>query len=366
MVVSNDVVHDPRVLKEARALRSAGHEVAFIGWDRSGRGPAQGATDGFSLQFVRTSGLMRALGKDLLRNPVWWRRAIRLARQQNFDVVHCHDLDTLPVGVSLTQKGGKRLVYDAHEVFGYMIEAEVPKFVVDYTFRMERRLAPQADRIIAVNDSVKEYVDRASGKQATVVRNAAELRLTEYREPRGPPFTLIYLGTLHQSRYILPAIEVVGSLPDVRLVIGGSKQLTPQVEAMCQRYPNTQFVGMVPAERVLPMTVDSHAVLTMFDPAYRINQVGLPNKIFEAMAAGRPSIVTEGLPMSKIVVQEQCGLAVPYTKEGLRNAIERLRDDRAFAGRLGRKGLEAAKREYNWDAEARKLIAVYDGLERAG
>jgi glycosyltransferase involved in cell wall biosynthesis len=308
---------------------------------------------------------MRVLGKDLIRNPFWWRRAGRLARRMTFDAVHCHDLDTLPVGVSLKQKSGKRLVYDAHEVFGYMIEGEVPKFVVDYTFRMERRLAPQADRIIAVNEAVKGYVDRASGKQAMVVRNSSELTRTEYRPPPGPPFTIIYLGTLHKSRFILPAIEVVSSLPDVRLIIGGSKQLTPRVEAMCAQYPNTQFVGRVPAERVLPMTMDSHAVLTMFDPAYRINQVGLPNKIFEAMAAGRPSIVTEGLMMSKIVEREECGLAVPYTKEGLRSAIEQLKDDRALADRLGRNGLEAAKREYNWDAEARKLVALYDGLERA-
>jgi len=366
MVVSNDVVHDPRILKEASALRSAGHEVTYVGWDRSGNLPPERTFDGFAIHYVRTRGLIRLLPWDLLRNPLWWRRGVQLAETIPFDVVHCHDLDTLPIGVRLKRKTGRPLVYDAHEVFGFMIEADVPRFVVDYAFRMERRLAPHSDRVIAVNEAVKEYVDRVSGKRAVVVRNCHDLVLTEYQPPPDSPFTVVYLGTLHRSRFLLPAIEVVGQMPEVRLVIGGSKALTAQVQASCARYPNTRFIGTVPVERVLAMTLEAHAVLTMFDPAYRINQVGMPNKIFEAMAAGRPSIVTQGLPMGDFVEREGCGLAVPYTKEGLRGAIERLRSDPVLAERLGRNGLAAAKREYNWAAEARKLVALYDGLERVG
>jgi len=365
MIVSNDVVHDPRILKEARALRAAGHEVAFIGWDRRRTQSPQAVFDGFPIHYVRTDGAMRLLPADLFRNPLWWRRAARLARGLPFDVVHCHDLDTLPVGVRLKRRTRKLLVYDAHEIFGYMIEADVPSLVVGYAFRMERRLAPHADGVVTVSEAVKEYLDRISGKHAVIVRNSQDTIAQEYRPPPGPPFTVIYLGTLHKSRFILPAIEVVGSMPDVRLVIGGSKALAAQVEAMCARHPNTQFVGMVPANEVIPMTLDSHAVLVMFDPRYRINHVGVPNKVFEAMATGRPSIVTKGLFMAELVEREDCGLAVPYTDAGLRSAIERLRDDPALAERLGRNGLGAAKREYNWTREAAKLVALYDGLREA-
>jgi len=365
MFVSNDVVHDPRVLKEARALIQAGHDVTAIGWDRSRSLPEREERDGLHIHRVRTSGSMRLLWKDLFRNPVWWRRAVHIARSLEFDAIHCHDLDTLPIGVRVKELTKRPLVYDAHEVFGYMIEADVPKVVVEYTFRMERRLAPQADRVIAVNEAVKKYIAGVTGRDAVIVMNCMDLVSESYRPPPGPPFTLIYLGTLHKSRFILPAIEVVAGMPDVRLVIGGSKQLTPQVRENASRHPNTEFVGQLPNEEVIPRTLASHAVLTMFDPAHRINQVGLPNKIFEAMVTGRPSLVTQGLMMAELVEREGCGLAVPYTKEGLRDAIVRLRDDPALADRLGRSGLEAAKREYNWPHEAAKLIALYEGLRGA-
>ena len=362
MVVSNDVVHDSRVVREARTLREAGHEVLFVGWDRTGAGPEATTWEGFELRFVRTRGFLRLLPSDLLRNPLWWRRAAHVAAGLRFDAIHCHDLDTLPVGVRLKQRTGKPLIYDCHEVFGYMIEEDVPSLATRYAFRMERRLAVQADRIIAVNESVKAYIDGVTGRDAVLVRNCSDAVLATYRPPPAAPFTLTYIGTLHRSRFVLEAIETVAEMPEVTLVIGGSKALAPAVQAMCARQPNTRFIGLVPSDDVVPKTIASHAVLSMFDPALRINQVGLPNKIFEAMAAGRPSLVTQGLPMADLVLREQCGLAVPYTKEGLRLALERLVRDPGLAETLGRNGLAAAQTTYNWARESQRLTSLYQEL----
>ncbi|MGQ0797366.1 MAG: glycosyltransferase [Methanobacteriota archaeon] len=289
MIVSNDVVHDSRVLKEARALDAAGHTVTCIGWDRSGTLPPSEQHNGIEIRRVRTDGGMRLLWKDLFRNPVWWRRARRLASQIPFDVVHCHDLDTLPVGVRLKEATGKPLVYDCHEVFGYMIEADVPRAVVEYAFRLERRLAPHADRVVAANEMVKEYVDTTTRAPAVVVRNCSEEVLDVYRAPPGRPFTILYLGTLHPSRFILPAIEAMADLPDARLLIGGSKKLAPQVEAACARSKNATFLGLVPSDRVQPMTVEADVVLCMFDPTHRINHVGLRTKYYKRMPPAHPS-----------------------------------------------------------------------------
>jgi len=362
MVVSNDVVHDTRVVKEARALRGAGHEVVLLGWDRTGRLPPHQEWDGFVVHRVLTRGSLRLLPNDLFRNPLWWRQATRLGGSLAFEAIHCHDLDALPIGVRLKRRTGRPLVYDCHEVFGYMIEGDVPRFVTNYAFRLERRLAAHADHIIAVNESVKAYIDGVTGRDSVLIRNCPDLFLTEYRPPPAPPFLLLYIGTLHRSRFVLEAIETAAEMPEISLIIGGSKALTPLVQEMCARHPNTRFLGVVPNDDVLPMTVDSHAILAMFDPRQRINQVGLPNKIFEAMAAGRPSIVAEGLPMSDFVVRERCGLAVPYTKAGLWSALEKLRGDPALAEALGRNGLEAAKQRYNWPRESQKLIALYSEL----
>lgn len=362
MIVSNDVVHDARVLKEARALQAAGHDVSFIGWDRSGHGAIQETWNGIPIVRVSTRGAMRILPNDVLRNPIWWRRAYKLARSIPFDVVHCHDLDTLPVGVRLRRRTGRPLVYDCHEVFGYMIEDDVPRFVTQAAFRMEKRWAPQADHVISVNPAVKSYIDGVTGHPSTIVQNCEEAVLPSYRSPPPPPFTVVYIGTLHKSRFVLESIDAAASMPDIRLVLGGSKALTATVKERCAQHPNTQFLGLVPRDEVMPRTVAAHAVLSLFDPRSRINQVGYPNKIYEAMAAGRPSIVTQGLSMAEFVERNACGIAVPYSVAGFREAVSRLRDEPALAERLGRNGLAAAQREYNWAAESRKLVALYEAI----
>jgi glycosyltransferase involved in cell wall biosynthesis len=198
------------------------------------------------------------------------------------------------------------------------------------------------------------------------VRNCHELFIDEYRPAPGPPFTILYVGTLHVSRFILQAIDVIGDMPEVRLILGGSKKMTPVVQARCAEHPNTRFVGVVPNEQVLPMTLDSHLELAMLDPQYRINRVALSNKMFEAMVAGRPSVNTKGLISGDVVERERCGLAIPYTKEAFRAVVEQIRDDPALAEGLGRNGLAAAKREYNWGLEQRKLVALYEGLGSRG
>src|SRR5256885_16425114 len=98
MLVSNDVVHDSRILKEAKALRAAGHTVAFIGWDRSGREPARTMWVGFDFYLVRTEDLMRLMCKVLFGNRLCWRRVGSLARPLEFRAVPGPSPVSLPIG----------------------------------------------------------------------------------------------------------------------------------------------------------------------------------------------------------------------------------------------------------------------------
>jgi glycosyltransferase involved in cell wall biosynthesis len=107
---------------------------------------------------------MKLLPNDLFRNPLWWRTAYKRGlelyktNQFMFDVVHCHDLDTLQSGVRLKKKLKIKLIYDAHEIFGYMISRDMPKIVVNASFLMEKRLIKNVDRTITVNEPLENYL----------------------------------------------------------------------------------------------------------------------------------------------------------------------------------------------------------------
>jgi glycosyltransferase involved in cell wall biosynthesis len=153
-------------------------------------------------------------------------------------------------------------------------------------------------------------------------------------------------------------VEAAGSMEGVRLVIGGSGQLAEEVEAMSQSFPNVDFVGRIPRERVIPFTFESSAVVLMVSPSARNNSIALGNKQFEAMVCGRPIICTRGTYSGEFTEKENIGLVCPYTIEGFRDAVIRLRDHPELQEQLGRRALKAAVDKYNWDIEKKRLVRL--------
>jgi glycosyltransferase involved in cell wall biosynthesis len=159
---------DPRVSREAKSLVDNGHDVTVIVWDRRVDYPPEDKIDGVRIIRIHNSFLMKCMPNDLFRNPLWWRKAYKKGLELyntgkfKFDVVHCHDLDTLWAGVKLKKKLGIKLIYDAHEIFGYMIAVDQPKFIVDAAFLMEKRLLKKVDHIITVNEINFEYANNHS------------------------------------------------------------------------------------------------------------------------------------------------------------------------------------------------------------
>jgi len=370
MLLSKDYLTDPRVTKEATSLTNAGHHVTVIMWDRHKSREPDSTVNGVRILTIPTKGFMRLLPNDILRNPFWWRKAYKKAQQLyqtfHFDVVHCHDLDTLQAGVWLKKKIGVTLVYDAHEIFSLMIENNVPRFVVRYAESMEKRLVTTVDHIITVNEKCAEYFHTISTQSITIVQNCKDL-LGAYQPPTQKIFTLTFIGTVNRSRFFPEMLPVVGRIQHVQLIIIAKKEdaIYDDVKRIAATFCNIQFLDPIPTSQVIDVTRQAHAVIGLFDPSSKINCIGSPNKLFEAMATGRPIIVTKGTNGGDIVEKEQCGLAVDYSEQGLEQAIITLRDNPALCEKLGRNGIRAAEREYNWGVQQKNLFHVYDRIQKS-
>jgi glycosyltransferase involved in cell wall biosynthesis len=375
MFVSNAFVNDPRVYSEARALVQAGYKVTVIGWDRNKQSPPRQNWDGIQVFRLRT----RLPMKYGFAAWLWWasglllwqwqayRRALALNKETPFDVIHCHDLDTLPIGIMLKRKLGLPLVYDAHEIFGYAMSGAYPRWVANIFLWLEKQLVTGVDQIINVCEPQRKYFNSITDKPISVIMNCKQLQTPEYQPPDSDTgFTILYIGGLHQGRAIDLLVQAVKELPDVRCLIGGVG-LANYVQALqeeCSKTPNATFLGEVPFNEVIPMTRKADCVFFMLTPNDPNNRIGLGNKVFEAMACGRPSICTRGTHSGEVVEQEQAGLAVEYSGEALKEAIIRLRDDPRLREQLGRNALRAAVTRYNWPRQEEKLLALYAGLKK--
>jgi starch synthase len=362
MTVANPYSHDPRVRSEAEALVEAGHTVHVVSWDRRGAFERNEKINGVLVHRISNTSTMKAMPLDILRMRFWWKEAIRREAPHIdlIDIIHCHDLDTLPIGVRLKELRKIPLIYDAHEIWGFMVSADIPWW--KHYIRLEKRWIQHADLMITVNDPLQEYYTEFFAKPIHVVMNCKEFDRAPYQPPTEKAFTALYIGSLSKSRQILEIVSAASKVPEMALLIAGSgkKRYVEKVRKLCERTKNVKFLGQIPHNEVLQLTKKYHVSICLFERDNMNNQVGMPNKVFEAMVTGRPLITTKGLYYSDFAREKGFGIPVESAAECV-EAIKKLMMDPKRCEEYGVKALEAAL-EYNWANEKQKLIEIYDEL----
>src|SRR5580698_1288712 len=129
MLLTNTYDPDPRVRQEALALIRMGCRVKLLAWDRDLKSPAFERMEGVEVERVFLSskhgrGTTQIFFYAWLYLKMFWR-----AWRSSFDAVHCHDLDTLPLGFVVGKLKRKPIVYDSHESFPDMLEGSVHPLV---------------------------------------------------------------------------------------------------------------------------------------------------------------------------------------------------------------------------------------------
>jgi glycosyltransferase involved in cell wall biosynthesis len=376
MLLANAFRPDPRVEREAEALTEAGHRVTIVCWDREGEYPPQETLNGY--QVIRVQSVQTVYGagsKQILYTPRFWRAAARLVKDLDPDVIHCHDLDTLPAGWWSKRRTEAKLVYDAHEDYPALMSLYLPRPMVRMLSWLERRLLKRVDYTITASTVFADKL-RTQGVDPVVTLGnyqplapfdavtEAEVNATRAQLGLQPDdFAVAYLGVFSRNRRLLPLVEAVRELPTVRLFLWGDGHQREEVEVAAAQAPNVRYLGWLPSEEAPLYMQAVDAIYYCLLPDYPGAIYNAPNALTTAMAAGRPIIANEVGDLGRIVRSTGCGILVPETSsEAIRAAIERLRDP-VTRRRIGEAGRRAAEETYNWQAAAKRLQQIYESLE---
>jgi glycosyltransferase involved in cell wall biosynthesis len=368
MLLSNPYRPDPRVLLEARALRGEGYGVTLLAWDREGRWPGETDLKEATVLRVGPKCPPRTPSTMLTRLPRFWWNALRKSRRIDFDFVHSHDFDTLPLGLLISRLRGKPLIYDAHELYAKMVQDDVGP-VSRIIWRLERRMARSADEIITVSEALAGELSKGREKRARVVTTSQSPDVIEgltrqaVRDRYGlKGFVVSYLGSLEPGRFVEETVSAFVPQDKITVVIGGSGSLQPMVAEASKRNPAVRYVGVVDTDEALRLTWASDLVVAMMDPNNPNNVVGTPGKIINAMAVGRPMVTTKGLEIAKKIEAKGCGIVVPYSKPRFIEAVMAAAVGASGLEEMGRKARKCFDEEYSWERSREGLIRAYKAL----
>jgi len=285
-------------------------------------------------------------------------------------VCHAHDLDTLQAAAEAAERSGARLVYDAHELWSeqhYFASQEE----VDYWEELEARLAPRADRVLTVNESISGELERRHGLTGVLPLLNCPRLVTPGEERRGRlrelssgrPVALFQGGYMADRG--LEELVVAASLQErVVVALRGYGEREMDLRELAARHGDrVLFLPPVPASEMVEGSAEADIGVIPYLPTCLNNYLCTPNKLFEYMMAGVAVAGADVPELRRFIGGEDLGTVFdPRSPRDLARALEDLAEPERLAGCAAR-ARRAAEERFNWEREGEKLVALYRELE---
>jgi glycosyltransferase involved in cell wall biosynthesis len=379
-----------RLVRGQQALRAgSGSRVPVVGdahqaRETSAAGVAAPAPDEVLALPARRASLPRRVWTAVIRRlaiPLTLRSHIKNARRAGVsgDLYHGMAYMGIPIALDLGRRDRVPVVYDARDIY---LEARnlarsrgITRWVAA---RAERGWAARSARVITVNDAYADVMaERLRVKRPLVVMNCSYRY--EPADPRERRFhdrfgldpaqkVVLYHGGLFPHRGIEELFEAMVGMPDgISLVLMGYGVLEPDFRKRADEAPwrgRVHMMNAVPPSELLDWVACADVAAMPIQASTLNHRLTTPNKLFEAMAAGVPAVVSDLPGMASIVTDTGSGLLVdPTDPAAIRHAIETIVNlDEAEWLAWRRRCLTAAHDRYSWETQVGRLIEEYSRL----
>lgn len=378
MLLSNGFNPDVRVYKEAKTLVENGHKVTILAWDRLRECPKKEVLDGINIERIHISSVYGNIFQNSLNMPLFWTYAFFKLLFRNFDVIHCHDFDTLLPGFLLGKLKGKKIVYDAHESYPVMKSVKLPAIIIKLIAFLEGFLSRRTDYVITVNDLIKKIFNRYGVSKVAVIMNCPRLedydipaeKVAKFRKKINPDnnFLIIYIGGFQAERGLEEMLYACSKIKEdkIKIIFCGRGVLEKKLKNIVKEnklQKCVSFMGFIRPEEVPIYTKASDLLFIFYNKNDPHNTLSSPNKLFDAIAAKKPIIVTNVGILGDVVREEKIGFVIGGGNiDELADKIKTIMNNKEIYNNFA-KNAEKASLKYNWRNMEKKLLYLYSNLK---
>ncbi|MBM7585764.1 glycosyltransferase involved in cell wall biosynthesis [Bacillus pakistanensis] len=371
--IPDDIIHSKiEIIKVAITSKKAKYKFGKQSNSNNDKNKLIGTLKKYLIKLIRIP--LIKLIKDVISYQEFYSKSKKTIIESDLpvDVIHCHDLNTLKTGVKLSGDFNAKLVYDSHELFNEM--AGRNRLDRWYGYQLEKKMIRRINHLIVVNPFVKEeFVKMYGDIPITIIQNTpisnigihSEIEKNYFRKQYKldqSDIILLYQGGLNPERGIEESILSLKSLPkQYKLILMGEGRLVEQLKELVNdvKLNNRVFFHeQVPSSKVLEFTKQADIGLVMYLNTSRNNYFSTPNKIFEYMIAGIPTVASNHPGKSYVVEVEKTGLCTEETPEAISAAVLKVFENYDF---FKNNCLDKSK-YYTWEVEKNKLVVLYRSL----
>ena len=351
--------------KECRSLAEAGYEVHLAA--------AGTVTPSFGVQTFPLRPIPDSRLRRFATGPT---RGLAVVGASDFDILHFHDPELLPVGI-LAARRGTRVVWDSHEDYFEQFRQVGGKDWMPHSVKgtvgsalgvLLRNMDKIAAGVVAATPSI---ASKYSNARTVVVGNEARLNEFAGCDPRPDSRQILFTDWCSEHHLFAELVEAVAAVPEVLLAVAGRDMSSPELaQARSTLGGRLRVLGWLDRQGLAAeMSRSFLGSGLMRDTPLAIDNSA--NKVFEFAAAGLPSLLT---PTPANLQHQRRGghayVSTDFTARGIGRSIREALESPETWWKKSKSGRAWAHEHGDWLRSEAVLLSLYAdharSLPRAG
>ncbi len=355
--VSSDLTTDQRVQKVAKTLYSNGYEILLVG--RLKRN-----SDNFSSLYPHKR-LKLFFEKSFFFYAELNIRLFFFLFFYKSDYLLANDTDTLLSNFLVSKLKGKKLIFDAHELFPEVPEIVHRKIVKKMWTAVENLIFPRLKNAYTVSASIAEYYKNKYGITMQVIPNypATKKIFPRSKFNFGDKKIIFYQGVLNVGRGLEWVIDAMPLVNDQAIfVIAGDGDITYMLQKKIKEMNLQQkviFVGKITPDELSQLTPLANIGICLLENDGLSYYFSLPNKLFDYIQAGVPVLASDFPEISNVINSYHVGKTISeYTPAYLSLVLNNMLDE--SQNEEYRNRIREVAGNFRWERVEQKLLSIFE------
>jgi glycosyltransferase involved in cell wall biosynthesis len=369
-----DIKCDSRILKEMQSISKSNNKyyVQGVGMERN-EDRNSSTFDSITIHSLEIKSRKWTILPNTIKHIFilieFYIKLFILALKLKPQIIHCHDILVLPVGVFIKLLRKSKLIYDAHELESQ--KNGLSKLESKSIFFLEKKVWRFVDKLIVVSPSIdKWYGDKIGTKDTAIIMNSPFVKKnntsinTDYlRKTYHIPISsriFIYIGGFIRGRGIESLIEIFKNKDlNSHIVFLGYGELKNNLLKTSNQYSNIHIHDAVPHEEVISVAKSADIGLCFIQNISLSDYYCLPNKLFEYAFAEIPMLASDFPDIVTIVDKYLLGECSSLDIQDMYSTIKKFE----VMDELPKIEVEKLY-DLSWAAQEEKLVNLYRELTK--
>ncbi|MBC6680867.1 glycosyltransferase family 4 protein [Zhenpiania hominis] len=290
------------------------------------------------------------------------------------DIVELHEAPLLLLALWL-QRRGIKVIFDSHENYYSQIKhtygrKAIYKWVAVCYKLYEKHVCRRISGVIFPCKMLEEDPFDYGVKRLVYLDNYPILssfnsNINKDETSEKDPYTACYTGAISYERGVVHDIQAWSKAGIAGILAGkfANKKLEDDIKGM-EEFKNVDFRGYCGPDEINEIYLRSSVgMATLLNYGQYHKSCNLPTKVCEYMMFSIPTIIYRTEYVEQVMGKYEFGIMVnPEHVEEIADALIYLKDHPSEAERMGKNGRRAVEEVFNWEAEEKKLFALYDEI----